>query len=348
MDVSLDLKKKIVFWQKELYLLAELGWQEKKTSAYIEKELGAPVWKKKTGLIYSVGTGRVVFFRAELDGLPTETGVKHVCGHHIHMAALMGAFLYFKKNPVAGVKILFLFQPAEESYPSGAAFIEDEYLKKFKVALGFGFHVFPSSQMGVLFNPIFASADYFQIRLFGHGTHIKNKYSTELDVVTEAARLAVKINQKRIRAGIINVGVLRAGEVANRIGAEAYLAGDIRSLSDASGKKLRQYLEDLLAEIRARGVKIEYYFNQGYPLLKNENRIVRRMAEVLAIDSKVSSFAAEDFSLYRAKTLFLLVGSGNLSELHETDFIVDDRVGGMIFEYWCRIGRILPDLLVSN
>ena len=344
MDVSLDIKRKIFVWQKKLHSLAEVGWQEKKTVAYIEKEIGPPLWKRKTGLVYAVGRGRVVFFRAELDGLPTEEGIKHVCGHHVHMAALMGAYLYFQKHPVEGVRILFLFQPSEESYPSGAVFLEDGFLKKLSVEFGFGFHVFPDSQMGALFNPIFANADYFRIRLFGQGTHIKNKNSAVCDVVSEAGLLAAKINRKKLRLGIINVGVLKAGEVANRIGAEAFLEGDIRSLNGKAAKQLRNYLEKLIEDIRARGIGVEIYFNEGYPLLKNEKRLVRQLSQILPITSDISSFAAEDFSLYRAKTLFLLVGTGNLSELHETQFEVDQRVGGLIFEYWCQIAGFLPEL----
>jgi amidohydrolase len=345
MDVSLDLKNKIAIWQLELERRAEIGWQEFETQAYIEKELGKAKWKKKTALIYEIGEGIPVFFRAELDGLPTEKGIQHACGHSAHLSALMAAYLYFKNNPVSGFKIYFVFQPAEETYPSGAGFLVNRFKFLQKAKLGIAFHLFPFSQKYALINPIFASADYFRIRLLGNGTHIKNKYQTRVDMVLEASQLAMKINSIKNKKGLINVGVLRAGEVANRIAGEGILEGDIRSLSELAQKQMKNQLDKLVSEIEKRGITVEYYFNRGYPMLKNGQRIIKRVKRILPLSAySLSSYASEDFALFPGDTLFLLVGTGSTVELHDSHFKVSTDLAETIFDYWLQVGANLSEI----
>lgn len=347
MDVPVDLKDNVNRWQLELEKRAEVGWQEFRTQSYIKQQLGKPFWQGKTGLVYSVGEGRTrVFFRAELDGLPTEQGVLHVCGHATHLAALMGAYWHFKRNPILGYKIYFVFQPAEETYPSGAAYLIDNCSFLKECSLGIAFHLFPYAKKGAIINPVFASASYFTIRLLGKGTHIKNKYQTSLDMVIEAGKLAVKINRLKSMEGIINVGVLRAGEVSNRIAGEAVLSGDIRSLTSVSRDRLKSRLDHLVEEVEGKGIRVDYYFNTGYPLLQNRTQLIKRVDRILPISDSVSSFASEDFSLYPGSTLFLLVGTGSSLELHDTTFKVSKGTAEMLCDYWLKVGNNL-ELLVE-
>jgi amidohydrolase len=347
MDVSLDLKKKIAIWQFELEKRAEIGWQEFQTQAYIEKELGKAKWKEKTALVYGIGEGVPVFFRAELDGLPTEKGIQHACGHSAHLSALMAAYLYFKNNPVSGFKIYFVFQPAEETYPSGADFLVNRFTFLQKAKLGIAFHLFPFNQKYALIDPIFASADYFRIRLLGNGTHIKNKYQTTVDMVFEASQLALKINSIKNKKGLINVGVLRAGEVANRIAGEGLLEGDIRSFTELVRDRLKKRLDELVREVEKKGITVEYYFNRGYPMLKNEQRIIKQVKKILPLSAySLSSYASEDFSLFPGDTLFLLVGTGSTVELHDSHFRVSTDLAETIFDYWLQVGANLSKITI--
>lgn len=345
MDVQRSIRSKIPKYKKQIDQIAEIGWQEYQTQTYIKKEIGLPLWEKKTALIYSVGKGKPVFFRSELDGLPTEKGIRHACGHSSHMAALMAAYLYFRSHPVEGFLIYFVFQPAEENYPSGATFIIKNFPQLSKASLGVAFHVFPDAIKGQLIDSVFASADYFKITLIGKGTHIKNKYQIQSDVLTIGSQLAVKINKIKSKYGLINVGVFRSGEVANRIAGEAVLEGDIRALKEKTRKALKQKLDLLVEQTRMLGVEIDYFFNQGYELLENSPQLIKSVRTFLPINGVLKSFASEDFSLYTNKKLFLLIGSGGKTELHESDFEVSTDVAQKIFDYWIQVGNNLPRLV---
>lgn len=345
MDVQRSISIKVAEYKSQIDKIAEIGWNELQTQKYIKIQLGQPVWEQKTALIYSVGEGTPIFFRAELDGLPTEKGVKHACGHSAHMAALMAAYLYFKTYPVDGFQIYFVFQPAEENYPSGATFINENFPKVSEASLGIAFHVFPDAGEGKLIDPVIASADYFKITLTGKGTHIKNKYQIKDDVLTIGSQLAVKINKIRSKSGLINIGVFRSGKVANRISGESILEGDIRSLNEETRLSLKNKLDQLVDSTKKDGVEIEYFFNRGYELLKNTKQIVKRVNRFMPVKSSLVSYASEDFSLYKSNKLFLLVGTGSQIELHESDFEVSVKVAKKIFDYWILVGNNLKQLV---
>ena len=127
--------------RERLHANPELSNAEHGTARLVSEALGAadvdPV--AGTGLVARVGPaeGRAVAVRAELDALPIEeqTGapfaagndLMHACGHDVHMAALTALFRAARRSEdsLAG-PLLALYQPSEESYPSGAEVISRE------------------------------------------------------------------------------------------------------------------------------------------------------------------------------------------------------------------------------
>ena len=86
-----------------------------------------------SGLLLRVGaaTGPAVAVRAEMDGLPiaeatgapfAATGaVMHACGHDVHTAALVALIRAARAvEAELPVPLVAVFQPSEETHPSGA------------------------------------------------------------------------------------------------------------------------------------------------------------------------------------------------------------------------------------
>ena len=101
-----------------------------------------------TGFVARVGpSGDAVAVRAELDALPIReetdapfaaaNGLMHACGHDVHMAALAAVFRAAERiegclpKPLAA-----LYQPSEETYPSGADLVKGGTLASGTAAVG--------------------------------------------------------------------------------------------------------------------------------------------------------------------------------------------------------------------
>lgn len=339
-------------FRRDLDQRAELGWQENETKGYIIRKLGKDFcWSRKTALIYKIGRGIPVFFRSELDALPTSSGAKHICGHSTHMAALMGAHMFFKKNPPRNFCIYFVFQPSEESFPSGARFISDNFREIRKCRAGFAFHVQPQLPLGVLADPNFAAGDYFEILIRGKGGHVKDKNSDHFcDALAAAGDLVRVINRPRSRGWIINVGVLRGGDAPNKVASEATLAGDIRTHSEKQRKDIFLWLKGVCFKYQKRnsGIKIVLRHYRAYPALKNDPILVKKTKKTLRIDRKLRSFGTEDFSLYPVPGVFLLIGTGSKAALHTDKFRVAGNVGEHILRNWIILGTSLEKIVMPT
>jgi len=132
-------KDLITTFRRDLHLIPEPAYTEKKTSAYVADYLGKQALEVQTGIAQTgvVGLmklprpGKTLMIRSDMDALPvieatglpfasTHKGAMHACGHDGHMSMVLGAatILNKVKDKLNG-NIKFLFQPAEEG-PGGA------------------------------------------------------------------------------------------------------------------------------------------------------------------------------------------------------------------------------------
>lgn len=336
-------------FRRELDLIPELSWREVKTRDHIVSKLGRNYhWAKKTALVYKLGAGVPVIFRAELDALSTKDGPKHVCGHSAHAAALMAAYLFLREHPVPGFAIYFIFQPSEESYPSGAEFIVKNFSALKKCRAAFGFHVFPDAVLGRLTGGDMASGDYFEIEIFGRAGHVKDKNAAETqDALVAAGELLVRINSAKTPHWIMNVGRASGGDAPNKIAGRASLAGDVRALTEEDRRAAARALKRICRETQKRtGAQVKLHYDRGYPALKNDRKLLRRVGKVLTITAGGASFATEDFSLYPVPKVFLHIGTGARVKLHADDFCVKDKVVQAIYHNWLKLAAKLPEIFI--
>ena len=186
-------RRKQVAWRRHLHQHPELSFGEHKTTAFLRQtvtSLGLKILplKMETGLLAELRgkrPGRTVALRSDIDALPVteHTGLRfrskvdgcmHACGHDMHMASVLGAaaVLSEMRDDLPGT-VRFIFQPAEEMPPGGAApMIENGALNE--VSMIFGLHVDPTEatgKIGLRDGVTMAAVTDFDLTIHGRGGH---------------------------------------------------------------------------------------------------------------------------------------------------------------------------------
>ncbi len=341
----------IVNTVRNLDKIAELGWHEFKTTEFIRANFSSKPVKvgfggKKTGLLYKVGIGNnAILMRADMDALKTSRGVFHTCGHSTHMAALMYAQEYAntlsQKFTLSDKAIYFLYQPAEETFPSGAqAFIKECKDVIQKIAFAFTIHVkplLPVGTIGIETGCVWARGDYLEVVIRGKMVHVKDSYHA-VDTLESAAKIILGIKEiqnhypKSIR---IAVGTIEGGRQPNTIADQALLKADIRLNSNDLQSIVKKKLLDLCKRVeREDGTNISHTYYDGYPTVTNDSILTTSIAQfihshtLLRVYNKNNfSFGCEDFayisSLIPSVTAF--IGTGDKHDLHEEKCTISDQ-----------------------
>src|SRR6201995_5574213 len=168
-----DLQPEIQAWRRDIHEHPELGYEERRTSAFVAnrlREFGCD--EVVTGLggpgVVGVIKGRkpagngdvkAIGLRADMDALPIEeetdlpyasktSGMMHACGHDGHTAMLLGAARYLAETRNFAGDTVVIFQPAEEGGAGAAAMIEDGLMDRFAIDQVYGMHNSPGMPLG--------------------------------------------------------------------------------------------------------------------------------------------------------------------------------------------------------
>jgi amidohydrolase len=221
------------------------------------------------------GPGPTIMLRTELDALPVEekTGlpyaskvhakdpsgrdvpVGHMCGHDLHMSALVAtAGIMARSRSSWHGTLLLIGQPAEETISGAAAMVADGLFTRFPrpdaaVALHVGSDL-PAGKAGFVSGIYNTNADSLRITLYGKGGH-GSAPQTAIDPIVMAARtiLALQtIPSREVKPGelaIVTVGYLNAGTKNNIIPDQAEM-----------GLTVRTYKQDIRKQVLAAITRI--------------------------------------------------------------------------------------------
>lgn len=325
----------------------ELGKQEVQAQAFLRGRLEAlgfahfvPSASAPTAVIAVLETGRpgpVVALRAEIDARPLGLGQvepeshmprslvpgrMHNCGHDMHAAVLLGAASILKRNAdrLSG-KIVFVFQPAEET-PGGADdLIRDGILTDLRVEKVFALNVAPGLPVGriaVAPGVSLAGSSYFTIKLKGKGSHAAAPWEGD-DVGLLATHLAQQFSHlpaRRLdvanRPAVVSVARIIADAGANNaLPSEAELSGTVRAFEDpmastgglpALADVLRTTVERFAA---SHGIEATWSFQAGSPPTINNRPLFEETTRALSaawttgLDTAASrGMFSEDFAFY--------------------------------------------------
>jgi len=329
----------------DLHQHPELSGAETATAAKLAgqlRALGYTVTERigGTGVVAVLlnGAGKTILLRTELDALPVEeaTGlpfaskvhakdpsgrdvaVGHMCGHDVHMSALVAtaSIMAQRKDAWHGTLVL-IGQPAEETISGAEKMVKDGLFTRFpRPDALLALHVMndlPAGQVGVVEGAYSSNADSLRITIYGKGGHGSAPHTT-VDPIVIAARTVVSLQTivaREVKPGefaVVTVGYVNAGTKNNIIPDQAELGLTVRT---HSGQVRTQILNAITrianAEAQAgnaaRAPLIERY--EATDAVYNDPGLTRRLhqslATALGADHVVKGepiTASEDFSVF--------------------------------------------------
>ncbi len=368
--LAMEKASEVIDIRRHLHANPELSFEEYNTSAFIKEHLqrlgvGQVKTMANTGIVALIEgknpNKKSIALRADIDALPINElsdksyksktpGVMHACGHDVHTASLLGtvAILQEIKDQFEGT-VKLIFQPGEEKTPGGASLmIKEGVLQNPTTEAIIGQHVMPLipvGEVGFREGLYMASADELYVTVKGKGGHAAMP-DHNIDPILVASHIIVALQQIVSRncdpkmPTVLSFGKLEALGATNVIPNEVYIEGTFRTMDEQwrtdAHKKMKK-----MAECIAEGMGAECDFNivKGYPFLKNDNELTRRLKSN-AVDylgkEKVHDLdmwmAAEDFAFYSQKTeaCFYRLGTRNeakgiVSGVHTPTFDIDEN-----------------------
>lgn len=371
------LAQELVSIRRHLHMYPELSNREFKTSAYIAETLRSMGMDEvitgvaKTGVVgilHGNKPGPVVAVRADMDALPVDEtidvpyrsrnpGVKHACGHDVHMTVALGTARTLLEMRKAGMdipgKVVFIFQPAEEGAPPGeeggaSLVVKEGILEKYNIEAIFGLHANPELPVGVVgyrAGPLLASSDRFEILIKGKQTHgafphlgIDPVYLGALVVVQLQGIVSRQMDPRE--PVVISVGIFEAGRRFNIIPDQARLVGTVRTLNPEIREQIPRRMETLIKGIvQSAGAQYTFQYQPGPPVTINSAELVEKMLPSIKDEIGESNvvevkpvMGAEDFAFYAEKIpgFYFWLGVRNPADteihpLHSPEFDADER-----------------------
>jgi len=317
-----------------------------------------------TGLVAILknGAGPTIMLRSELDALPVEekTGlpfaskvrskdpngrdvaVGHMCGHDVHMSALVAtAGIMARSKDTWHGTLMLVGQPAEETIAGAKAMVRDGLFTRFpRPDAALALHVgndLAAGKIGIVGGIYNTNADSIRITLYGKGGHGSAPH-TAVDPIVEAARtiLALQtIPSREVKPGelaVVTVGYITAGTKNNIIPDQAEMGLTVRTYKQNVRKQVLEAITRITnAEAQAsnapRPPSIDRY--ETTDAVFNDQALIDRVKPSLETavgkDNVVTEepiTASEDFSAFLAEKipgLFLSLGGADPQKLAQAE-----------------------------
>ena len=351
----------------DLHQHPELSGAETATAAKLAAQLRALGYTVTehvggTGIVAVLrnGAGKTVMLRTELDALPVEemTGlpfaskvhakdpagrevaVGHMCGHDLHMSALVAtATIMAQKRGAWHGTLVLIGQPAEETISGATKMVQDGLFTRFpRPDAVLALHVMnelPAGQVAVVEGGYSSNADSLRITIFGKGGHGSAPH-TAVDPIVIAARTVLALQTivaREVKPGefaVVTVGYVNAGTKNNIIPDQAELGLTVRTQkTEVRAQILSAIARIANAEAQAgnapRPPSIERY--EATDAVYNDPALAQRLrpalAEALGADNVVKGepiTPSEDFSVFVAQGIpgfYLTLGGADPQKFAE-------------------------------
>ena len=370
-----NLKDLIIEVRRHLHMYPDLSGKEKDTRDYIKAVLeeegieNIKTFDKHYGMVVDIKIDEnkpIIAFRADMDALPIQEennkpykskkdGIMHACGHDGHSAVLTGFLIAANrhKNKLP-YNVRGIFQPAEEIMEGGSEdLIKDGALEGVEAI--FGLHMYPylkTGEIGYKYGEMMASADMFEIEIFGKSAHGARPHEG-VDAILTASLVINSINHivsrkiDPLHPAVISMGTINGGKAANIICDYVKITGTVRSLNDKVRNHIKEMMEVAIDGVcKSMGAKYKFNYIFGNPELINDDKMVDiliKAAKKVAkpIDLKLPVMGGEDFANYLkvVKGAFFRLGCCNKEKdtcysQHHPRFDIDEDsliIGAKIF-----------------
>ena len=347
-----NLKDKIIEIRRHIHMYPDLSGEEKPTRDYVKAILeeegieNIKTFENYYGMVVDIKVDDnlpTIAFRADMDALPIQEenkvpyksrkdGIMHACGHDGHTAILTGFLIACNRHKdKLPFNIRGIFQHKEEVMDGGSDdLIRDGALDN--VSAIFGLHMYPylkTGEIGYKYGEMMASADMFEIEIFGKSAHGARPHEG-VDAILTASLVVNSVNHivsrkiDPLHPAVISFGTIEGGKAANIICDHVKLSGTVRTLNDKVRQNIKEMMEEAVAGIcRSMGARYNFNYYFGNPELVNDKDmvdVVIKAAKKVAspVDLKLPVMGGEDFANYLkvVKGAFFRLGCCN--ELKET------------------------------
>jgi amidohydrolase len=334
--------------RRDIHRFPELGFEEERTAAIVERELGELGIEHRrvattgvVGIVRGALPGHVAGLRADMDALPlTErsgesfssevAGKMHACGHDAHTAMLLGAarVLQGERAALRGTTVL-LFQPAEEGPGGALPMIEAGAMEDPGLDAVAMLHVDPrlaTGTVGFIPGMCNAAADEFRVTIVGRGGHGASPHSA-VDAIPCAAATVLALQNiaareiDPLKTIVVTIGTIEGGYRNNIIADRVSMTGTFRS-QDAGVRasledRARRIVEGVAAAYGARGTLEVIY---GYPAVYNDPALAASFrsymgrTSTIPVESPAPTMGGEDFAYFAERVPGLLIRHGIRSD----------------------------------
>lgn len=326
----------------------ELGFDEVRTSALVERELdalGIPHRRVATtglvGVIRGALPGKTAGLRADMDALPISEqsgeacasevpGVMHACGHDAHTAMLLGAAreLQGRRETLRG-NVVLLFQPAEEGPGGALPMIEAGALDDPRVDAVTMLHVdprIPTGTVGITPGPVNAAADELHLTIRGKGGHGAWPH-TAVDAIPAAAATILALQNIAARETdplasiVVTIGTIEGGYRNNVIADRVAMTGTIRTHDPAVRDGVEARVRRIAGGVAAAyGATADVSIVYGYPPVVNDAALAGAFASYLPERTGIPvvrlapTMGGEDFAFFAQRVPAVMVRLGIYDE----------------------------------
>lgn len=354
--------------RRTLHEHPELAFEEQETAKRVEEVLGRLGIECRTGigktgivaLLQGEKPGPTIAIRADMDALPINEpvglpyaskcpGKMHACGHDAHTAIALGvAAVLSEMRGDLGGRVMFVFQPAEETLSGAAAMLEAGAFADPAPDAILGFHNWPQLRTGTVgWHPdaVMASSDSFDVTIKGVGGHGAHPHLA-VDSIIGAAQF---VNQLQtivsreiapISSAVVTIGRIGGGTARNIIAPSVELNASVRTLESETAAKIEAAVRRILEGLKV-GMRLDYElkWTKLAPVLRNNKptmaRVLNAARELLGpanvIEMPSPSMGSEDFAWFaeRVPSAHLRIGSkidGHETAIHRADYQLNEEV----------------------
>lgn len=300
LEKAKSLQEELVAHRRYLHAHPGVAFNLDETYEYVYEQLiqmgYSPNSYGKCGLIAICGhktKGKTILLRADMDALPiteetdvafkSTNGAMHACGHDLHTTMLLGAARMLKEmeDDLNG-RVIFLFQPAEETFEGAKDMIEAGVLRDTQPDAAIMLHntvgmPFETGSVIVCDGGVSApAADYFEIQIQGKGCHGAMP-QLGIDPITTAAHIVLALQEIHARElamsdeAALTIGTIHAGNASNAIPDTATLGGTLRTYDEETRAYAKQRMEEIITNVAtAYRATAELKFTSGCPTLMND------------------------------------------------------------------------------
>jgi amidohydrolase len=380
-----EMEARLIEVRRYLHAHPEPSREEWETSKFLAEQLTAAgldarLCRDGLGVIADATLGQpaedapLIAIRADIDALriqdtkttpyaSTRPGLSHACGHDAHATMVLGAALCAAScrldEPAAtdngnppqagrcrGVRLRFLFQPAEETSDGARWLVEQGAVDGCAAILGI--HVDPErpvGTVGVRYGTLTANCDEVEIVVEGKGGHSARPHHT-LDPIAAAASLISSLYQFLPRSvdarspAVFTVGRIAGGTLPNVIPERVEIRGSLRTLDARAREILKDRIEAIVHGVKeSSGTSIQLKFLTPIDAVHNDPAVTEALEQaalrVLGTEGvqpiTEPSMGGEDFSGYLTRVPGALLRLGcappgfTAPFLHAPDFDIDER-----------------------